>query len=215
MNDKPQLLHLTEAQEGMLNRLIVRFTSQYGVKFTSLIEGKVAHRDWLLTWQLGLRGLMSSQIREALDLLPTSRFALYPPTPAEFRSLIEKPVDYEKSFLLAQAQAQRVPELQKWPDKQTYWCAELFGQFTLKNAVWETSQTEWTRCMDEILSEEVLLDIPGMDAKAKVPKKTKLSDKATSAIQEAKDIIAGRCKLAETPTLNPIDSKSLASGEKE
>lgn len=83
--------------EEILDEINLTFQSIFGIKFTKMIDSEEKASVWMNSWREGLRGMTTKEIYSALSL--TTQKCKWPPTPAEFRELIEEEIDYEKLFI--------------------------------------------------------------------------------------------------------------------
>ena len=144
----------------------------YGTRFAQQWHG-IDPTEVKEAWGEGLAGVTAGEIATALRSCLKRE---WPPTLPEFRSLCLPPPDYHRMFLDACSG--------RYPQPLTYWAAQQFGHFELRNSTWRSAEKRWQKLVDELIEDEPLPPIPEhVGAKAlPAPGKTMSTEVAAQAI---------------------------------
>ncbi len=149
-----------------------------------MVANEEQAKDWRKAWSIGLRGLNPNQIAKAVELC-TKRHD-WPPSPAEFRNLVEQEIDYETMF----REAVNANATKRWPTKIIYWSAVSFNRYELERTFYRDVKERWKKTVDAIMEEEVLPDIPSAEMAAlPKPGETFNRDIARAEIKKALAIV--------------------------
>lgn len=151
-----------------------------------MVNTEEQRRDWKIAWSNGLAGLAVEKIAAAATLCAQRHD--WPPSPAEFRKLVESPIDYERMFI----NAANALSTRRWPDKVMYWSACAFGHYDLVRMSYPAAKTRWQSVVDEIAAEDVLPEIPDHEIKQlPEPGQTMNREVAFAELEKAKRILRG------------------------
>lgn len=152
-----------------IERIFVRLSTIYGGQFSKLWDG-VDPDAVKLTWSEGLAGVTGDEIGRALQ---TCLKREWPPTLPEFRKLCHPPPDYQRMFINACGSC--------YPDALTYWAAQQFGHFELRNSSWRAAEKRWQTIVDELIEDQPLPPIPEHVGAKAIPAPGKTRNPAVAA----------------------------------
>lgn len=141
------------------------------------------------SWKEGLKGMTTKQIYSALSL--STQKCKWPPTPAEFRELVEEDIDYPTMF----GNAQLAYSTGKWDSPLQYHAAQKFGAFELRNASMDAKHINRFKDIVDSLKDEKLdfpehINAPQLPA----PGQTHNREVAINYLAKAKEILKGDVK---------------------
>jgi hypothetical protein len=138
--------------------------------------------DWREVWRIGLDGLTGEQIRDALEICTKKHE--WPPSPAEFRALCIPPIDHERLFI----DAANALSTGKWPNPLTYWAAQSFGAYDLRQMSYPQAKARWIKIVDVMAAEHTLPNVPERMEALPAPGKTMSPDVAKGGLETMKKI---------------------------
>lgn len=164
---------------------MMRFTTLYGAKFTSMVTTKDQIDEWKHVWSIGLQGMNGEDIAKALDAC--IKKCPWPPTPAEFRDLINEEIDYEKLFIDASN------ALSTGNYTPLAWhAAAKFGRYELRHAArTPEAMARFKTIVDSLRGHSLSLPEHLQAKQLPAPGQTFNRDVARSELEKAKAIMRG------------------------
>lgn len=159
----------------------MRLSTMYGTRFAQHWHG-IDPAEVKATWAAGLAGCSGEQIARGLEACMTLE---WPPALPQFRALCCPRSDYHQLFLDACSG--------RYTGPLTYWAAQQFGYFELRNATWKSAERRWQRIVDELLQDEPLPPVPphvGAPA-LPAPGQAGATEIGRRAIEQIRQMLAG------------------------
>jgi hypothetical protein len=121
----------------------------------------------------------------------------FAPNWQEFVQFCRPTESIETAFMQAASLAARhqVDHTAAWPSAELYWAAQRFGMAALAQSNWGAAKTRFTNLYHDCLAQKEAGDLPPIPAavpRIEAPERTRLSDAGTTALAQAKALLAKR-----------------------
>lgn len=168
-----------------VERLLTRFATMYGNKFTDMWRG-IETESIRQAWAEDLAGYTADELKRGLEWCKTQK---WPPTLPEFMTACRPVMDAKTKWAEACEQMRIRLEgkgADVWSRPGVYWAAVSIGWYDLNGTAWEQIKTRWTNALANAKTNAIPEYLAALPAPGK---QTVTKDEAVDRMSELKQKI--------------------------